>query len=131
MDAGVIGTAAEPFLPFRPIPQRAHEFPRVTGISGAEQPTRNRAAPQRAEAAALERPDAQYVLRDHPATHRLAPFFFPCWRCRHRRRAALLPLTATVRGAMQLRSEMTVIERGICTAVCVRRQHHRYVVAEE
>src|SRR5688500_2040754 len=76
VNAGVIGAAAEPLFAFRTVPQRAHELPRVATVCGAEQPARNRAAPQRAEAAALQRPDTQHLLRDHPPTHRLAPFFF-------------------------------------------------------
>ena len=115
VNASIVIAAAEPPGALRHVPQRGAELPAFAAIVGAEQAGRNRADPQPARmvtAAALQRPDLEQRRRAGGIG-------------RKGRRGEFLPATAVVIRAMQLRTEMAVLECGENHAVARDRAAQR------
>src|SRR5262245_47799993 len=130
MDTGQVRAAPHPLLALGVIPERADHVPALPAIARAEEPARQRSAPDDAglvAAAGLERPDARRAPTDRPAPHVVLLVALRFGRIG--RRSDLLP---PVRGrAVQLDTEMTVVECRITPPVATVAEREGDIVSQK
>ena len=119
VDAGVVVAAAEPLRARRQVPEAVDELPRVAAVVGAEQPARDRAAPQHARLVGVARLDRPAELRrphDLALRHRV-DVLDALGLGRVLGRRDLVPRVAAVVAAVEVHAEVPVVERRVDGAV--------------
>src|SRR5262249_41017839 len=130
MDTGQVRAAPHPLLALGVIPERADHVPALPAIARAEEPARQRSAPNDAglvPATGLERPNACRAPIERPAPHIV--LFVALRFGRIGRRSDLLPPVR--RRAMELDAEMAVVECRITPPVTTVVQRQGDVVSQK
>src|SRR5262245_24053608 len=130
MDTGQVRAAPHPLLALGMVPERADHVPALPAIARAEEPARQRSAPDDAglvAAAGLERPDARRAPTDRPAPHVVLLVALRFGRIG--RRSDLLPSIRC--RAVKLDAEMTVVECRITPPVATVAEREGDIVSQK